>query len=184
MSQDAVKLLLFGAACGAVITLMLAYALRSSYRSIKAKRRSSRAMRGELNAESLLERSGFTITRRQVPQVFNVFVGETEHEIDLRADLLVTRGDRTFIAEVKTGEHAPSVQTTSTRRQLLEYCVAFDVDGVLLVNMEEETIAEVRFPIERERSAVKKPTAHRRWESAAVAVVAAILLVAWLSQRR
>ena len=33
------------------------------------------------------------------------------------------------VAEVKTGRLAPRIDTPATRRQLLEYRLAFDVDG-------------------------------------------------------
>ena len=69
------------------------------------------------------------------------------HPIVVRADLLVSRGARRFVAEVKTGARAPRIETAATRRQLLEYAVAYDVDGVLLVDMEEHTISEVEFPM-------------------------------------
>jgi hypothetical protein len=50
-----------------------------------------------------------------------------------------------LVAEVKTGEVAPRLSTAATRRQLLEYRVAFDVDGVLLVCPERGTIQRVDF---------------------------------------
>ena len=66
--------------------------------------------------------------------------------IALRADLLVERGGRRYVAEVKTGEAAPSLATAATRRQLLEYLIAYRVDGVLLVDAERGSVHEVEFP--------------------------------------
>ncbi len=73
--------------------------------------------------------------------------------VSCRGDLLVqarrtplaTAGSQ-FIAEVKTGLRAPDPTNPSTRRQLLEYLTAFDVDGVLLVDMEREQIYVIAFP--------------------------------------
>ena len=52
-----------------------------------------------------------------------------------------------LVAEVKTGEEAPNFATTATRRQLLEYHVAFAADGILLVCPERGTIHRIVFPI-------------------------------------
>ncbi len=67
-------------------------------------------------------------------------------EAGLRADLLVERRGRVFVAEVKTG---PAARPTApdTRRQLLEYRIAFDCDGVLLVDMDAERVLRVDFDL-------------------------------------
>ena len=63
-------------------------------------------------------------------------------------DLICSPGNpgEIFVAEVKTGDEAPRMSTAATRRQLLEYHVAFDVDGVLLVCPELGTIQRIEFP--------------------------------------
>jgi hypothetical protein len=74
--------------------------------------------------------------------------------MELRADYLVEgRGER-LVAEVKTGELAPQLATAATRRQLLEYHVAFAVDGVLLVCPEEGAIHRVEFSLPGARGEV------------------------------
>jgi len=75
-----------------------------------------------------------------------VFASRIRLAMELRADYLVERGGELLVAEVKTGEEAPSLETAATRRQLLEYHVAFAVDGVLLVSPEQGTIQRVAFP--------------------------------------
>ena len=57
------------------------------------------------------------------------------------------RGGELLVAEVKTGEAAPSLATAATRRQLLEYHVAFAADGVLLVCPERGAIHRIEFPL-------------------------------------
>lgn len=66
--------------------------------------------------------------------------------VELRADYLVRRGSERFVAEVKTGRVAPCLATAATRRQLLEYRLAYAADGVLLVDMAQRRIHEVVFP--------------------------------------
>jgi hypothetical protein len=40
---------------------------------------------------------------------------------------------------------APRIETSATRRQLLEYGLAFDVDGVVLVDAEAERVRTITF---------------------------------------
>ena len=69
-----------------------------------------------------------------------------EVEVAVRADLWVGRGSRRFVAEVKTGSMAPDPTRSATRRQLLEYLLVFEPDGLLLVDVEEGLIHEIDFP--------------------------------------
>jgi hypothetical protein len=71
--------------------------------------------------------------------------------VELRCDAVVARDGRRLVAEVKTGERAPSLTTAATRRQLLEYAVAYRADGVLLVDPEGGHIHEVDFDIAEPR---------------------------------
>ena len=107
--------------------------------------RQRRAQHGERRAEDLLVQHGWTIVDSQVHLLWPVFVDDERVEVRLIADFIVEHDGVRFVAEVKTGEAAPSVKVAATRRQLLEYLVAFDCDGVLLVDMEAEEIRAVHF---------------------------------------
>jgi len=111
----------------------------------KLKRRQRRAQRGELDAEALLESEGYELVDSQVHLLWSVYVDGEPVEIRVIADHLVERDGLRYVAEVKTGDAAPSIRTAATRRQLLEYSVAFDCDGVLLVDMEQGIIHEIHF---------------------------------------
>jgi hypothetical protein len=76
-----------------------------------------------------------------------VVVDGRHRPVELRADYLVRRGSERYVAEVKTGRVAPCLSTAATRRQLLEYRLAYAADGVLLVDMEHKCIHEVEFPM-------------------------------------
>ena len=139
-------------ALGWIVALVLALAwvvwlLRRSLRRWRGRVRVRRAVRGERDAETLLARAGFRIDARQPELEWPIECDGVVHPIVVRADLLVSRGSRRFVAEVKTGERAPRIETAATRRQLLEYAIAYDVDGVLLVDMDAHTISEVEFPM-------------------------------------
>jgi hypothetical protein len=117
------------------------------YVRLRLRRRWSRARSVERQAARLLEELGYTVLGHQVETSYEVLVDGKATEILLRTDYLVSRGGRQFVAEVKSGQVAPRLDTAATRRQLLEYRVAFQVDGVLLVDGEAREVHEVTFPI-------------------------------------
>jgi hypothetical protein len=90
-----------------------------------------------------VRRAGYQILGRQVEGGWTVHADGEPLDVDLRADLIVSRKGRRYVAEVKTGRVAPSLDCAATRRQLLEYRVAFGVDGVLLVDAEEKRVIKV-----------------------------------------
>ncbi len=109
--------------------------------------RMGHAAEGEARAELLLVARGYAVLGRQVSTSYDVVVDGEALSIALRADYLVGHGAHVFVAEVKTGTKAPRVETPGTRRQLLEYRIAFDVDGVLLVDVDADRIQAVTFPL-------------------------------------
>jgi hypothetical protein len=121
--------------------------LRGWRGSWRARRRAARAGAGEDDAAVLLRRAGFRIVARQARTCWAPTVDGEPLETELRADYLVEAHGELLVAEVKTGDEAPSLATAATRRQLLEYCVAFDVDGVLLVCPERGSIHRIEFPL-------------------------------------
>jgi hypothetical protein len=133
-----------------VVTAIAGAALAASLRGAVARRRTHRRLRraraAEDRARVLLERLGYDILGAEVGGSYDVHVDGRPVRIDLRADYVVERGGKRFVAEVKSGAAAPSIGTSATRRQLLEYRVAFDVDGVLLLDGETSLAHAVEFP--------------------------------------
>ena len=103
------------------------------------------ASRGESQAERLLQRAGFTIEERQVTRRWQLWVDGEAVEVSSRADLLVRRRGRRYVAEVKTGGRAWNPGLPATRRQLLEYEHVFDVHGLILVDMHHRKVRVVSF---------------------------------------
>ena len=129
-----------------ILILLVAWMrARSRWRRMSAARQ-RRAQQGEADAERLLERTGYTIDEVQPDRPWSVLVDGEEIEVFVRADFLVSQDGYRYVAEVKTGDKAPDPTYPPTRRQLLEYSLAYDVDGVLLIDMEEEEILEIEFP--------------------------------------
>jgi len=143
----------------AIAALAVLFALGQALRAIAKEwlerwrlvRRSSHALSAEAWAATLLRDAGYDILGAQVKTSYVLWVDRREVSVGLRADYVVRRKGRTFVAEVKSGQFAPSLETAATRRQLLEYLLAFDVDGVLLVDGEAGEIQQVTFPAEMRR---------------------------------
>ena len=134
------------ALAGALVALVLARWLRGWRGSVKARRRAARAGAGEDDAARLLQRAGFRIVARQARTTWAPRIDGEPQPTELRADYLVEADGELLVAEVKTGDEAPRLATAATRRQLLEYHVAFAVDGVLLVCPERGAIHRIEFP--------------------------------------
>ena len=139
-----------------------------------------RGQRGELAAEALLEAHGFRLIARQIETSYAVEIDGEEVEVPLHADFLVARGGEQLVAEVKTGRRAPRFQHAETRRQLLEYQLAFGVGSVLLVDVEAEQLREVRFPL-LDQAPAPSFRAGRASTSWLLACMAAGLLAYWLA---
>jgi hypothetical protein len=132
---------------------LLSRAFRDHLARRRLWRRMERARQAERAAPGWLAEHGYAIVASQVTSSYELSIDGKPVPIRVRADLLVERAGRRFIAEVKSGALAPNIATRATRRQLLEYRLAFDVDGVLLVDAERECAQLVCFPDElRERS--------------------------------
>lgn len=147
---------MWASAASAALVVLLVVWLVARVRVWRSRRKSQRrarlARRGERIAETLLEQDGYQITARQADQRWYVHCDGLAHPIVLRADLLVEKSGKNFVAEVKTGDLAPNLYNAATRRQLLEYSLAYDVEGVLLVDVELGSIQRVTFSSERGHS--------------------------------
>ena len=145
MSRDLLLVLAAVGLAGALLALVVARRLRAWRGSRRARRRAGRARR-QADAAALLERAGFRIVARQATTRWFPTLDGEPCETEVRADYLVEAGGERLVAEVKTGDAAPLLSTAATRRQLLEYHVAFAADGVLLVCPERGELHRVAFP--------------------------------------
>lgn len=131
-----------------LVVLLVAVLVLWGWERGRAGRRSRARLRvagaGESAAEGLLAELGFDVLERQLVAEWVMEVDGEPVRVASRVDLLVERDGETFVAEVKTGELAPDPARPATRRQLLEYQLVFEADGVLLVDMEARAVRAVR----------------------------------------
>lgn len=144
--MDIQHLLLLALALAA-LGFALAWWLAAGRGSRRSRRRTRRALNAETEAEHLLQELGYEVVERQVGRAWSFLVDGEPVEAAVRADLLVQRDGALYVAEVKTGTRAPDPSFPATRRQLLEYLMVFEPDGLLLVDMEQRNVMEVEFPV-------------------------------------
>jgi hypothetical protein len=140
------RLWLLVGALGVLLLVLVQRAVSRLVQRRRLSRRMRRARQAEQQAPRWLTRHGYTVTAVQLAREYTLTLDAEDVAIQVRADYLVERKGRTYVAEVKSGQAAPSIQTQATRRQLLEYRMAFDVDGVLLVDAETQRVHVVGFP--------------------------------------
>lgn len=111
----------------------------------KGRRVANRGLRGEADGIAVLEDAGYSVLETQVRRPVVVEVDGAEETYELRVDAVVSRDGDRFVAEFKTGNVA-WLGSAATRRQLLEYAVAFPDHGMLLVDANEGRVHDVSFP--------------------------------------
>ena len=80
---------------------------------------------------------------------YTLFIDDKPHRVTVKADMIVKKGSKTYVAEVKTGEKVTSPKYTDTRRQLLEYYMVYRPNGLILVDMERQKLRTVEYSILR-----------------------------------
>ena len=133
---------------GAILLVWLGALIAAWRRGARSRQRNRVATSAERRAVRLLEAAGFTVIAEQPATRWPVDVDGTPLSVEIKADLLVRGPDGGLaVAEVKSGSIAPDLRHGATRRQLLEYALAFGVPEVLLVDMTGERIQVVTFPL-------------------------------------
>ena len=172
----------------ALVALMLLGGwLTLKWNAFRARSAASKAaktgLKAEREAEKVLKKLGYTLLQRQPPGSYWAVVEGEPMAVKVTGDLLVELKGKTYMAEVKTGK-AAKLDNAETRRQMLEYQLAFPVDGILLVDMDEKKVRTIRFPLPKPPAAAATvQTKAVRWVFAAAATGLAIWLLTRSSQQ-
>lgn len=132
-----------------ILIVTLTVYFQSLIRKWRLYFRFGRARRLELAAVRHLAKSGFEVMESQVERNAVVWVNGEAQDYHVRVDYLVkNKKGEVFVAEVKSGQQAPSPTHAATRRQLLEYQIVYkDTAGVLLVDMTKRDIHVIHFDV-------------------------------------
>ncbi|HAR61889.1 MAG: hypothetical protein DKM50_08030 [Candidatus Margulisiibacteriota bacterium] len=132
--------------CTVIVCIIYVTAkLRSLIRSHKFSRQKILSQKAEIAGAQLLQDKGFEVVEYQSAKNISIHVNNTEHSYRICADFLVQKDEYRFVAEIKNGLQNADISNIQTRRQLLEYYLAYDVDGILLVDMLNRNISLIQF---------------------------------------
>jgi len=125
--------------------IVLKYWITSKVNSYKHNKRIKRGYKGEQEAERFLQKNGFSIISKQEEHSYIIYENQQPVSIKLVTDYIAEKDGLLYIVEVKTGNSAPSINNSSTRRQILEYYHALQCDGVILLDMEDKVLKYIDF---------------------------------------
>lgn len=115
----------------------------------RVRRRTARSRKlgraGAQRALRLLERAGYRVVDTEVSAAGVLRVDGERIEFRVRADAIVRRWGRRYVAEFKGGAVAARIENRATRRQLLEYAAVFGTRRILLVDAAAGRIRRVEF---------------------------------------
>ncbi len=140
------------ALAGTLLALLLGQVGRLRRLRSQPKRRMERARiqgaAGEARAPQILREAGYRVIAHQPEAMHPLRIDGSTVTFPVRADFLVARGGQRFVADAKTGASA-RLSHRGTRRQLLEYALAYEVHGVLLVDADAGTVSRLELPPRR-----------------------------------
>ena len=124
--------------------LYLGWKIREIYKNIKFYLYKRKGKKAEQKAIKLLKKNGYKIESFQTTAKGKLLQDDETVSFFIRADLIVSKGKKKFIAEVKSGK-AASIEEINTRRQLLEYSKVFNNKNLILIDTEKNKIKKIEF---------------------------------------
>jgi len=114
----------------------------------KIKTQLKRGIKKEEEARKVLIHNNYKIISHNQKFSYYLKQDNSKIKITIEIDYLVFKNGKKYIVEVKSGNESPKITNRNTRRQILEYYSFIKNDGILLLNMENKTISEIKFPKE------------------------------------
>jgi len=133
---------------GGIICLILYIKTGNWLRAKRLRKRFSKSRQAEKEAEKILRKNGYAIIDVQKSKPLLITIGGKIHRYLVRIDYLARKRGKVYVVEVKSGEKIPYITNRETRRQMLEYYLAYQPSGILLLNMKNKSISEVKFQFE------------------------------------
>ena len=127
-----------------LFVLYLGWKLRKIYKNIIFFLNKRRGKKAEKKAIKLLKKNGYKIVSFQTTAKGKLLQDDETINFFIRADLIVSKNKKKFIAEVKSGK-AASIEEINTRRQLFEYSKVFNNKNLILIDTEKNKIKKIEF---------------------------------------
>ena len=127
-----------------ILLLYLGWKIRNIYKSFIFYLYKKRGRKSERKAIKLLIKNGYKVINQQLTTKGYLYENGNRVDFKVRPDFMVVKDKVTYVAEIKTGLSA-SIETISTRRQLLEYSKLFNSSKVILVDISKKEIKVIEF---------------------------------------
>lgn len=124
--------------------LYLGWKIRKIYKSFIFFLYKRKGKKAEIKAINLLKKNGYLIVKEQPTANGILYENNKQISFSVRADLLVSKKDTLYVAEIKSGQ-AAFIQEINTRRQLLEYSKLFNSNKLILIDTNQNKIKEIKF---------------------------------------
>ena len=124
--------------------LYLGWKIKGIYKNIKFYLYKTKGKKAEQKAIKLLKKHGYKIESLQTIAKGKLLQDDEMINFFIRADLIVSKDKKKFIAEVKSGK-AASIEEINTRRQLFEYSKVFNNKNLILIDTEKNKIKKIEF---------------------------------------
>ena len=123
-----------------VLVLYLA-GRRGRRRSVQGKK----AGHTDNRARQVLEEAGFNLLQTQPTISVNMEIQGKPHRFDIKSDYLVSRNGRRYLVRVRKDTKPVRLNAKVWRNALLRDVLLFNTYGVLVLNLEKESVSEVHF---------------------------------------
>ena len=108
----------------------------------RLRRRLTRAILPEAGAISLAESNGFKVVETLARRDLRFIVKENPVRIEVRADLVITKGGRRYAAKIHGSVDDVDPASAGIRQMVLEFREAYRVDGVALLDGKKVLLIE------------------------------------------
>ncbi len=126
------------------ILVYLGWKLRKIYNNVIFFLYKKRGKKAEKKALKLLKKKGFKVISIQPTAKGYVHENEKKISFTIRPDLLVSKDNVIYVAEIKSG-FAASIYNINTRRQLFEYSKVFNSNKLILIDTFKKQIKKIEF---------------------------------------
>ena len=118
---------------------------RDFRQNLRHKGRLRRGSKAEKWAVQALEQDGFEILAEQAVAPVRFAIDGEWQEREVRMDILAKKEGELFGVEVKSGNQALDPGMATIRRQMLEYTLAFELNGILWADYEQKSFHYIEF---------------------------------------
>lgn len=130
-----------------VFALIIICTIIYYYRGRSRKISGQKPKAGNSKERSILEEAGYEIIKVKPTVNVKMEIDQKPHPFELKSDYLVTKNGRKFLVRIRRDKKAARFQSKMWRSSLIRDVLAFKAAGILILNLEKETLHQVRFRI-------------------------------------